>query len=43
MEEAHPIPRKVWEHPDPESTLMFKLMQTVNAKHGLQLRVRRCS
>ena len=38
--ENHPIPRKLWEHPDPKSTLMYKLMQTLNAKHNLQLKVK---
>ena len=31
-------PRKLWEHPDPESTHMWRFMQQVNQKHGLQLR-----
>lgn len=33
------IPRKLWEHPDPESTPMWEFMQGVNKKHNLQLKV----
>lgn len=32
-----PIPRKLWEHPDPKSTAMWKFMQNANAKHGLKM------
>ncbi|KAK5663132.1 hypothetical protein OQA88_6549 [Cercophora sp. LCS_1] len=32
-----PVPRKLWEHPDPESTQMWKFLQSINKKHGLQL------
>ncbi|KAH8205188.1 hypothetical protein TruAng_000600 [Truncatella angustata] len=31
------IPRKLWEHADPKSTNMWKFMQKVNGKHGLNL------
>ncbi|KAI9738155.1 MAG: hypothetical protein M1818_005584 [Claussenomyces sp. TS43310] len=31
------VPRKLWQHPDPSSTAMFKLMQVINKKNGLQL------
>lgn len=34
------MPRKLWEHPDPGSTEMYKLMQEINAKYNLQLKVR---
>lgn len=34
------LPRKLWEHPDPKSTDMYKFMQEVNKKHGLNLQVR---
>jgi acetoacetyl-CoA synthetase len=34
------LPRKLWEHPDPQSTRMWKFMQSINRKHNLQLRVR---
>jgi hypothetical protein len=34
------VPRKLWEHPNPESTEMYRLMQEINAKHNLQLNVR---
>ncbi|KAK1826774.1 acetoacetyl-CoA synthetase [Podospora conica] len=32
------LPRKLWEHPDPKSTQMWKFMQTVNTSHNLQLK-----
>ena len=32
-----PMPRKLWEHPDPKSTAMWKFMQNANAKHGLKM------
>jgi len=32
------MPRKLWEHPDPESTQMWHFLQQVNKKHGLELR-----
>lgn len=32
-------PRKLWEHPDPKSTAMWKFMQDANAKRGLQMQV----
>lgn len=34
------VPRKLWEHPDPKSTLMYKFMEEVNAKSGRNLKVR---
>lgn len=34
---ATTIPRKLWEHPDPQSTEMYKFMQKVNRKHNLNL------
>jgi hypothetical protein len=34
------VPRKLWEHPAPESTEMYRLMQEINAKHNLELKVR---
>lgn len=33
------LPRKLWEHPDPKSTQMWKLMQEVNRKSGRNLQV----
>lgn len=36
------MPRKLWEHADPTSTAMYKFMQTINQKEGLQLKVRPC-
>ncbi|TGO15124.1 hypothetical protein BTUL_0044g00630 [Botrytis tulipae] len=31
------LPRKLWEHPSPKSTAMYKLMQEINQKHNLQI------
>jgi acetoacetyl-CoA synthetase len=31
------VPRKLWEHPHPKSTQMWKFMQNVNASHNLRL------
>lgn len=33
------IPRKLWEHPDPESTPMWRFLQNVNKRHGLDMKV----
>lgn len=33
------LPRKLWEHPDPESTQMYKFMHEVNRKSGRDLQV----
>lgn len=33
------IPRKLWEHPDPQSTQMYILMQEINKKKNLKLEV----
>lgn len=32
-----PIPRKLWEHPNPKSTGMWKFMQRVNQKRGMDM------
>lgn len=40
MVTAASTPRKLWEHPDPKSTAMWKFMQGANAKRGLQMQVR---
>jgi hypothetical protein len=37
---ASPIPRKLWEHPDPKRTQMYKFMQEANRKHNLNIKVR---
>ena len=37
MANDHPIPRKLWEHPNPKTTLAYQFMQTANRKHGLNL------
>lgn len=34
------IPRKLWEHPDPKSTTMWRFRQDVNSHNGLDLKVR---
>jgi acetoacetyl-CoA synthetase len=31
------MPRKLWEHPDPTSTRMWRFMQSANARYGLRL------
>ncbi|XXG99789.1 vacuolar protein sorting-associated protein 1 [Hypoxylon texense] len=31
-------PRKLWEHPNPEKTQMYDVMQRLNKKHNLQLK-----
>jgi acetoacetyl-CoA synthetase len=36
------VPRKLWEHPDPKSTEMYRLMQEIKAKHNLRLNVSLC-
>lgn len=33
------VPRKLWEHPDPKSTLMWRFMQEVNEKSSRDLKV----
>jgi len=37
--DATKLPRKLWEHPDPKSTEMYKFMQEVNQKYKLDLKV----
>ena len=37
------IPRKLWEHPDPQSTYMWKFKQSVEKQYGLNLPVSRSS
>jgi acetoacetyl-CoA synthetase len=32
MEESIPVPRKLWEHPDPSSTQMYKFKQYLAQK-----------
>ncbi|RDW81903.1 acetoacetyl-CoA synthetase-like protein [Coleophoma cylindrospora] len=32
------VPRKLWEHPDPTSTEMYKLMQEINQRHHLNIK-----
>jgi hypothetical protein len=39
MSSQHPTPRKLWQHPNPESTTMWKFMQRANKKHGLDMQV----
>ena len=33
------MPRKLWEHPDPKGTDMWKFMQESNRRYGLNLEV----
>jgi hypothetical protein len=33
------VPKKLWEHPDPKSTEMYRFMQEVNQKYKLNLKV----
>jgi hypothetical protein len=37
------MPRKLWEHPNPESTAMWKFMQDLNRTYGLNLKVSKVS
>ncbi|KAL2179040.1 uncharacterized protein P884DRAFT_219966 [Thermothelomyces heterothallicus CBS 202.75] len=37
-QEAASVPRKLWEHPDPKSTPMYRFMQEINGKENLQLK-----
>lgn len=37
MENQVAVPRKLWEHPDPKSTLMYEFMQAINRKSGQRL------
>lgn len=40
MENQVAVPRKLWEHPEPKSTLMYEFMQDINRKSGQRLEVR---
>lgn len=42
MATAVTTPRKLWQHPDPTSTDMWKFMQASNQKRGLNMQVRSC-
>ena len=33
------IPRKLWEHPNPKSTRIWRFMQDANKKRGLNMQV----
>ncbi|KAI0124233.1 acetoacetate-CoA ligase [Xylariales sp. AK1849] len=35
---AATIPRKLWEHPNPQETQMYKFMQRINQKYNLKLK-----
>jgi acetoacetyl-CoA synthetase len=37
MANENAIPRKLWEHPDPKSTMAYKFIQRANQKHKLNL------
>lgn len=36
------LPRKLWEHPNPKETNMWRFMQKVNEKRGLKMNVSWC-
>ncbi|GJN75426.1 hypothetical protein PLICBS_009525 [Purpureocillium lilacinum] len=36
--DVNATPRKLWEHPNPKSTSMWRFMQDANRKHGLSLK-----
>jgi hypothetical protein len=38
--DSHEVPRKLWEHPEPTSTAMYKFMQECNKKYGLKMEAR---
>ncbi|KAF2455655.1 acetoacetyl-CoA synthase [Lineolata rhizophorae] len=38
LEERPPVPRKLWEHPDPTSTQTWEFMQGVNKKRGKDMK-----
>ncbi|KUI52680.1 Acetoacetyl-CoA synthetase [Cytospora mali] len=38
MDNQVAVPRKLWEHPDPKSTLMYKFIEEINAKTGRNLK-----
>ncbi len=40
MEQQSTTPRKLWEHPDPKSTEMWKFMQRVNKNHNRNFQAR---
>jgi acetoacetyl-CoA synthetase len=33
------MPKKLWEHPDPTNTPMYRFMQAVNERHDAKLEV----
>jgi hypothetical protein len=37
--EMDKMPRKLWEHPDPKSTAIWKFMEEANRRHGLKMGV----
>jgi hypothetical protein len=39
MASEYPTPRKLWQHPDPKSTAMWKFMQKANTERGLNMQV----
>lgn len=39
MDSQDVLPRKLWEHPDPKSTLMWEFLQDVNRRSGRDLTV----
>jgi hypothetical protein len=39
MADPNVVPRKLWEHTDPQSTQMWTFMQLMNQKYNLSLTV----
>ncbi|KAJ4377305.1 hypothetical protein N0V83_000129 [Neocucurbitaria cava] len=39
MSNQHNVPRKLWDHPDPKSTAMWRLMQNANEKRGMNMQI----
>ena len=39
MMASQTMARKLWEHPNPEGTMMWEFLQNLNKKHGLKLKV----
>lgn len=40
MTATHPLPRKLWEHPDPKSTQMWDFKVKLEQEKGIVLQVR---
>lgn len=40
-DQQYPVPRKLWEHPNPKSTTMWKFWKSLEKAYGVQLQVSR--